>query len=162
MVISGIATEGASDGDKLSAAGDTTSELDWHLPGVDVAIGSASAVRRLLLLGVLLLGVLGPAASSQASSSGHAAAAISRPQLVAFHGFHFGGGGFGRRGFGFGGFGHRRSTHILRRVAHALLFAYLLHLFFSHGGLSILIWLMVIAFVVHLVRRGRRRRDRYF
>jgi len=42
-----------------------------------------------------------------------------------------------------------------------LVFAYLLHLFFSHGGISILIWLLVIGLMVHFVRRGRRRRARY-
>ncbi len=114
-----------------------------------------------MILGTLLLGVLVPAAAIQSSSSAHAAAASSRPQLVAFRGFHLGGGGFGRRGFGVGGFGHRRSSHLLRRVAHALVFAYILHLFFSHGGLSILLWLLIIGLIVHFVRRRRRPQDRY-
>ena len=34
---------------------------------------------------------------------------------------------------------------------------YILHLFFSHGGLSILLWVIIIALVLSLVRRRRRR-----
>ncbi len=115
-------------------------------------------MRRLVILAALLVSVLVPAAalgSSTSSASSGSAPVSSAPQLLAFRGhfggFHLGGGGFGRRG----------SSHVLRRVAHALVFAYILHLFFSHGGLSILIWLLVIGLVVHFVRRGRRRRARY-
>lgn len=63
----------------------------------------------------------------------------------------------GRRRVGFGGLGSRRSHGVVRRVVHALAFAYLLHLLFSHGGVSLLLWLLVIGMVVHLLRRRRRR-----
>ncbi len=95
---------------------------------------------------------MGDTASAVASrSSSHST------QLVAFH---FG----GHRSFGRGGFlvGRRRSSHhVLRHVAHALAFAYVLHLLFSHGGISILLWLIVIALIVHLLRRRRRARYSY-
>jgi hypothetical protein len=44
-----------------------------------------------------------------------------------------------------------------------LAFAYVLHLLFAHGGISLLIWLVVIGLLIRLFRRGRRRRrpDRY-
>ncbi len=118
-------------------------------------------MRRLTILGALLLSVLAPAAVLQSSASAKSAPVSSAPQLLAFRGFHLGGGGFGRRRFGSGGFGRRGSSHVLRHIAHALVFAYLLHLFFSHGGISILIWLLVIGLIVHFVRRRGRRRARY-
>lgn len=92
------------------------------------------------------------------------ASVSSAPQLVAFRGFHLhlgGGGAFGQHRVGFGGLGRRGSRGVLRRVVHALAFAYFLHLFFSHGGLSLLLWLLVIGLVVHLFRRRRRRRYSY-
>ncbi len=88
----------------------------------------------------------------------------SGPRLIAFRA-HFGG-GFGRRSVFGGGFGRRRgvfgsrrgrSRGFLHNVARFLAFSFLLHLFFSHGGLSILLWLIVIGLVVHFVRRRRRR-----
>ena len=118
-------------------------------------------MRRLTILGAVLASVLIPAAGVVSSSSAGTTSVASAPQLVAFRGFHLGGGGggFGRRRFGFAGSGRRGSSHILRRVGHALAFAYLLHLFFSHGGLSILVWLLVIGFIVHRLRRRRSRRQ---
>ena len=118
-------------------------------------------MRRLAILGALLVSLLVPTATLASSPSAARAPASSAPELLAFRGFHLGGGGFGRRGLGFGGLGRRGSSHILRRVAHALVFAYILHLFFSHGGLSMLLWLLVIGLIVHFLRRGRRRRRRY-
>ncbi len=118
-------------------------------------------MRRLVILTALLLSVLGPAATLESSASAAGGPASHAPELLAFRGFHLGGGGFGRHRSGFGGRGRRGSSHVLRRVAHALVFAYLLHLLFSNGGISILIWLLVIGLVVHFVRRGRRRRTRY-
>ncbi len=118
-------------------------------------------MRRLITLGALLLSVLAPAATLESSASAAIAPAAPAPELLAFRGFHLGGGGFRHRGFGFGGLGRRGSHHVLRRIAHALVFAYILHLFFSHGGLSILLWLLVIGLIVHFLRRGRRRRARH-
>jgi hypothetical protein len=95
------------------------------------------------------------------------AAAANAPRLVAFRGhfgsgFHLGGGGFGRRRSGFARVGRRGSSHgFLRSVARALALAYILHLFFTHGGFSILLWLLVIGVVIYLFRRRRGRRDRY-
>jgi hypothetical protein len=34
---------------------------------------------------------------------------------------------------------------------------YILDLFFTHGGLTILLWIIIIGFVLSLVRRRRRR-----
>jgi len=118
-------------------------------------------MRRLLILGALVLGALAPAAALGATARAESPPAAHGPELLAFRGFHLGGGGLRRHRSGFGGLGRRGSHHVLRRIAHALAFAYLLHLFFSHGGISILIWLLVIGLVVHFVRRGRRRRARY-
>ncbi|MEA2145766.1 MAG: hypothetical protein QOG59_1353 [Solirubrobacteraceae bacterium] len=114
-------------------------------------------MRPYLILAVLIataipaIGLARPADAAATPSSFHS------PRLVAFH-FR------GHRSIGGGGFlgGRRRSSHpVLRRVAHTLAFAYLLHLLFSHGGVSILLWLIVIALVVHLLRRRRRARYRY-
>lgn len=90
--------------------------------------------------------------------------APAAPTLIAFRGFgggHFGSRGFARARFG-GGFGRRTiSRGIVHRIVRALAFAYILHLLFSHGGLSILLWLLVIGLLVHLVRLRGRRRDGY-
>ncbi len=127
-------------------------------------------MRHLLILGALVLSVLAPAAALQSSANAKSPSASRAPELLAFRGFHLGGGGggfhlgggsLGRHRSGFGGLGRGGSHHVVRRVAQALAFAYLLHLFFSHGGISILIWLLVIGLIVHFVRRGRRRRARY-
>ncbi len=118
-------------------------------------------MRRLAILGVLVLSVLAPAVGVKTVATAATVPTARAPQLLAFRGFHLGGGGLGGRHFGFGGFGRRGSSHVFRRVAHALVFAYILHLFFAHGGLSILLWLLVIGLVVHLLRRGRGRRARY-
>jgi Flp pilus assembly protein TadB len=94
------------------------------------------------------------------------AAAAKAPRLLALRGGHFGGfrpsRGFGSRRAPFARAGRRGSSHgFLRRVAKALALAYLLHLFFTHGGLSILLWVVVIGLVLYLVLRRRRRRDGY-
>ena len=104
----------------------------------------------LVALAIAAIGLARPAYVAADASSVHSA------RLAAFH---FG----GHRSIGGGGlFGaRRRSSHpVLRHVAHTLAFAYVLHLLFSHGGVSILLWLIVIALVVHLLRR-RRARYRY-
>ncbi len=115
-------------------------------------------MRRLAIVAALVTTLVTPAVAlgGSAPSRGRSSAL----KLVAFRGFHLhlgGGGGFGRRRVGFGGLGRRGSRGVLRRVVHALAFAYLLHLLFSHGGLSLLLWLLVIGLVVHLMRRRRRR-----
>ncbi len=117
-------------------------------------------MRRFAVLAALVMVVVTPAVALGSSSSGRATSVPSARELVAFRGFHLhlgGGAGFGRRRVGFGGLGRRGSSGVVRRVVHALAFAYLLHLFFSHGGLSFLLWLLVIGLVVHLLRRRRRR-----
>lgn len=117
-------------------------------------------MRRLAILAALIVTVVTPAVALGGSLAGGGPSVSSAPELVAFRGFHLhlgGGGGFGRRRVGFGGLGRRGSRGFLRRAVHALAFAYLLHLFFSHGGLSFLLWLLVIGLVVHLLRRRRRR-----
>ena len=112
---------------------------------------------------MLLVAIVVPAIGLASSSSTVGSPSVSSAtRLVAFRG-HFGGshvGITGRRSGGGGLFGGRggRSHHLLRHVAHALIFASILHLLFGHGGLSILFWLLVIGIVWHLIRRRRRRR----
>ena len=125
-------------------------------------------MRRLLILASLTVSLLAPAAALGSATSPAPTPATNAPELLAFHGFHLGGGGFhlGGGGFGrprsrFGLFGRSGSHRLLHRIVRTAALAYLLHLFFSHGGLSILIWLLVIGVIVHLLRRGRRRRARY-
>ena len=127
-------------------------------------------MRRLLLITSLLASLLVPVLAAPATAAPGWAVALGASRAprsvslerVAFRGFRLGGGGFGRRRGGFGGFGRRSSRGLLHSIARALAFAYLFHLLFSHGGLSILLWVIVIAVLVHLVRRRRRRpRDRY-
>jgi hypothetical protein len=116
-----------------------------------------------MILAAVMASLFVPAVALGDSAAIPAAKPSGAPVLLAFRGgFHLGGGGFSRRGFGSGAFGRRSSSRgLLHRVARALAFAYLLHLFFSHGGLSIVIWLLVIGLLVHLVRRRRRARNRY-
>ncbi len=119
-------------------------------------------MRQVVLLAALIGSLLVPAVALGDSATISGATRPGSPELLAFRGgFHLGGRGFSRRGFGSGAFGRRSSSRgLLHRVARALAFAYLLHLFFSHGGLSILVWLLVIGLLVSLVRR-RRARNRY-
>lgn len=117
-------------------------------------------MKRFAIVAALVMAISAPAVALYGSAQSGRASVSSSPQLVAFRGFHLhvgGGGAFGRHRVGFGAFGRRGSHGLLRRVVHALAFAYLLHLFFSHGGLSLLLWLLVIGLVVHLFRRRRRR-----
>jgi hypothetical protein len=58
-----------------------------------------------------------------------------------------------RRGL-FGGRA-RRSRGFVRRVLRALAFAYILHLLFSHGFVSVLIWLLVATLVASSLPCGR-------
>ena len=116
-------------------------------------------IRRVTVIAVLLVSILAPAAASMSPAAAATRPSGAAPQLLAFRGFHFsGGGGFGRRHVGIGGFGRRGASHAFRRAVHAVAFAYFLHLFFSRGGLSIVMWLLIIGLIVHLFRRRRTRR----
>ncbi len=113
-------------------------------------------MRRYPILAALLIAMAFPTAGLVSATSA-AASPSAHSTLVAFH-------SGGRRSFGGAGFfGNRRrsSHHVLRHVAHALAFAYVLHLLFSHGGISILLWLIVIGLVLHLLHRRRRTRYSY-
>lgn len=129
--------------------------LRWPVsPGI-----AARPMRRVTLLAALLASILAPQAALTSPAAAATRPVAAAPQLLAFRSFHFsGGGGFGRRHIGIGGYGRRGSSHTLRRVVHAVAFAYFLHLFFTHGGLSIVLWLLVIGLIVHLLRRRRTRR----
>jgi hypothetical protein len=111
---------------------------------------------------VTVLAVLAMAAPAAAAASTPAApASLATPHavgtLVAFRS-HFGLGRSRSRGYGFGGVSRRSSRHpLLRRVVKTAIWLYVLHLFFSHGGLSILLWIVIIGLVVSLLRRRRRR-----
>ena len=61
------------------------------------------------------------------------------------------------RGYGFGGSRSRPGHSLLHRVVKTAIWLYILHLFFAHGGLSILLWIVIIGLVISLVRRRRRR-----
>lgn len=125
-------------------------------------------MRCLRLLLVLLAATATPVALqvSTAAAAGVGPSGPESTQLLAFRGhfggFHLGGSRYGRSRFGGGVFGRRAATRgLFRRIARALAFAYIFHLLFSHGGISLLIWLIVIGLLFHLFRRRRRRRDRY-
>ena len=84
------------------------------------------------------------------------------PVLAAFRS-RFGFGSRSRYGYRYGsrygyryGYG-RRSPSLLHRVVKTAIWLYILHLFFTHGGLSILLWIIIIGLVLSLVRRRRRR-----
>jgi hypothetical protein len=110
---------------------------------------------------VTVVGVLAMAASVAALASAPTAAASSASAypvraLVAFRS-HFGFGRSHSRGYGFGGVGRRTSRHpLLRRVVKTAIWLYIAHLFFNHGGLSILLSIVIIGLVVSLLRRRRR------
>jgi hypothetical protein len=91
-------------------------------------------------------------------------ASVARPApvLAAFRS-RFGFGSRSRYGYRYGsrygyryGYG-RRSPSLLHRVVKTAIWLYILHLFFAHGGLSIVLWIIIIGFVLSLVRRHRRR-----
>jgi hypothetical protein len=91
------------------------------------------------------------------------AASVARPApvLAAFRS-RFGFGSRSRYGYRYGsrygyGYGYgRRSPSLLHRVVKTAIWLYILHLFFTHGGLSILLWIISIGFIPSLVRRHRR------
>jgi hypothetical protein len=55
----------------------------------------------------------------------------------------------------------RRAPGLLHRVVRTAAWLYILHLFFTHGGLSVLLWIIILGFVLSLARRRRRRRYAY-
>ncbi len=121
-------------------------------------------MRRVILIVALAAFAAAPSAASAAS-----AANVPRPvqasltaappaPLFASLGSRI---RFGSRSRGFGyGYGYRgRPRHsFLRRVVKTAIWLYVLHLFFSHGGLSLLLWIVIIGLVVSMMRRRRRRR----
>ena len=124
--------------------------LRWPVsPGI-----AARPMRHVTLLAALLASILAPQAARRARPPLRRRSGAAAPQLLAFRGFHFsGGGGFGRRRVGFGGYGRRGFSHTIAPCRAALAFVYFLHLFFTHGGVSIVLWLLVIGLIVHLLRR---------
>jgi hypothetical protein len=84
-------------------------------------------------------------------------------RLAAFHG-RLGGSRLGsgslfrrRRAYGYAYRGRYYSRpSLLHRIARALAFAYILHLLFTNGAFSIVLWIVVIAIISHLVRRRSR------
>jgi hypothetical protein len=121
-------------------------------------------MRRYPVLIALAFTIAAPVMSSSAPAAAYPPAS-SKTQFIAFRG-HIGGGSRGlfggarssSRGRTFLGGRRGRSHALLRSIARALALAYILHLLFGHGGMGILIWLIVIGLVVHLVRRRRRQR----
>ena len=123
-------------------------------------------IRRRRLFGVVAAACLATAAVSPAAWQ-PASLNVSNVRPVAFHS-HFGGGGlFGRRGsfgrsYGYGNRGrYYRRPSLFHRIARALAFAYILHLLFTNGVVSIVVWLLIIAVFFHLFRRRRPRRFSY-
>jgi uncharacterized membrane protein len=120
--------------------------------------------RFLALAAVVLTGaVVGTVAVAPAAAS---TAKPKTVQLAAFHsrfgGSRFGGGGFFSRrrsyGYGYGSRGRYYSRpSLFHRIARALAFAYILHLLFTNGAFSVLLWIVVIAIFSHLFRRRPRR-----
>ncbi len=112
-----------------------------------------------ILLALVVLGAVG--ATSALAPAAATTSPPPKPLLLAFGGHSFGGGGlFSRRRSYYGGYPSFRYRHpFLHHVARTLFWAYVLHLFFSSGAASILLWIVLIALVAHLF--GRRRRRRY-
>ena len=123
-------------------------------------------MRRLALIFAVLTALAAPVALVEAGA-GAPPTQRSQPVLLAFRGggFHLGGGGFSSRRYGSGGFFSRRRSSsglfgrsgFFHRLVRYAAIAYFLHLFFTHGGLSIILWLIIIGLVVMLVHRRRRR-----
>jgi hypothetical protein len=123
-------------------------------------------MRRLPLVLILFVTLAAPVAVAESAGGAVRATNGSSVHLLAFRGhfggFSLGGGRYGRSRFGSAAFGRRGAGRgLLRRVVHALAFAYILHLLFSHGGISLLIWLIVIGLLIHVFRRRRRNRYAY-
>jgi hypothetical protein len=96
-----------------------------------------------------------PAYTASPPAQRQPATSRAMPERVAFRG-HFGFGGSRSRGYGYGYRSSRPRHTLLHSVVKTAIWLYILHLFFSHGGLSILLWIIIIGLVVSLVRRRRR------
>jgi hypothetical protein len=113
-----------------------------------------------LLLVLAALSAMAAASPATAATTHFSPAA--QPALAAAHrapvfvrlggGFHFG----RSRSYGYG-YNSRRRHSLLHRAFKTAIWLYVLHLFFTHGGLSILLWIVLIGLVLSLVRRPRRR-----
>jgi len=127
-------------------------------------------MRRRALIPIMLLAVSLPGAMSASASASPTVSPPTRTMhLVAFRSRFGGGGLFGRtRSYGYGsrygGYSSRyyRRPSLLHRVARALAFAYILHLLFTNGAFSLLLWVLIIALFARLFRRRRVRRYSYF
>jgi hypothetical protein len=114
-------------------------------------------MRRLAggaVLALMLVAAAAPATVS-ASPMPRSAATTARPAatLVALRSRY----GFGARSRGYGSYGRPRHS-FLRRLVKTAIWLYVLHLFFTHGGLSIVLWVIIIALVIAMLRLRRRRR----
>jgi hypothetical protein len=116
---------------------------------------------RLILLALLLTATIGVAVVDHSARAGGGAGASGtlRATPAAFHS-HFGLGFGGPHLYRYGsryryGYGYRRPG-LLHRAIRTAAWLYVLHLFFTHGGLSILLWILVLGFVFSAVRRRRR------
>lgn len=119
-----------------------------------------SRLRMLSVVGAIgvILGTMAvaPAPAKKAPSS--------TLQLASFHtrfgGSRFGGGGLFslRRPYRYS-YGRRPYSRpsLLHRVVRAVAIAYILHLLFTNGVFSILLWILVIAIISRLFRRRPRR-----
>jgi hypothetical protein len=122
---------------------------------------------RVALIAALVVVLVIPTATAAAAATparAVAPAAGVAPPAPVFAAFRSRLGLGSRSRFGFGstrrygyGYGYaRRSPSLLHRVVKTAIWLYILHLFFTHGGLSILLWIIIIGFVLSLVRRRRR------
>jgi hypothetical protein len=112
-----------------------------------------------LLVALALATMLAAAPAAVASPPRQPAIAAGHraPVLVAFRSRLRFGASRGRS-YGFGGIGRSRPRNgLIHRLVKTAIWLYVLHLFFAHGGLSVLLWIVIIGLVVSLVRRRRRR-----
>jgi hypothetical protein len=103
-----------------------------------------------VLAAMLAMLVAMPACASAPAGRARILETRTAPTLVAFHSRF--------RSYGYRGISRGRPRHtLLRRAVKTAIWLYILHLFFSHGGLSVLLWIVIIGVVLSLVRRRRRR-----
>jgi hypothetical protein len=117
-------------------------------------------LRLALIAALTVVLSIGLATAAEATTGAPRVASVATvdraaPVLAAFRSFRFS----SRSRYGYGYQYGRRSPSLLRRVVKTAIWLYVLHLFFTHGGLSILLWIIIIGFVVSFMRRRRRRYD---
>lgn len=120
-------------------------------------------LRVALIAAVVVVLAIPTSAAAATPARGLApAASVARPAPV-FAAFRSRLGFGSRSRFGFGstrhygyGYSYARRPSLLHRVVKTAIWLYILHLFFTHGGLSILLWIIIIGFVLSFVRRRRR------